>query len=137
MKFSLTLIAATAAIALSGCATIVSGTTQELKINSNPAGAVVYIGTMVTSNGQSTMVNRVAVGQTPMTVKIYRKDGGIMLEKPGYQPTQLPLTTRMNKWVWGDIAAGSLMSTSIDTWTGASREFDPGEFMVDMKPIRQ
>ena len=136
MKHCLTLVAAAAAIALSGCASIVSGTTQELKISSNPVGAVVYIGTMVTSNGQSTMVNRVAVGQTPMTVKIYRKDGAISLEKPGYQTVQLPLTTRMNKWVWGDIAALSLMSTSIDTWTGASREFDPGEFMVDLKPVR-
>ncbi len=138
MKHGFTIIAAAAAaIALSGCASIVSGPIQELKVSSNPAGAVVYIGSIRNENGYLIMSNRTPVGVTPMTVKMYRKDGALALEKAGYEPVQVRLKTKMNPWVWGDIAMGSPLSTSIDTSTGASLEYDPGEYMVDMKPLKK
>ncbi len=136
MKHGFTIVAAAvAAIALSGCASIMSGPVQELKVSSNPAGAVVYIGTIKNVDGLLIMSNRTAVGVTPMTVRMYRKDGALALEKAGYEPVQVRLMTKMNPWVWGDIAMLSPLSTSIDTSTGASTQYDPGEYMVDMKRI--
>ncbi len=137
MKHGFTIVAAAvAAIALSGCASIMSGRVQELKVSSNPAGAVVYIGTIKNVDGLLIMSNRTPVGVTPMTVKMYRKDGALALEKAGYEPVQVRLKTKMNPWVWGDIGLGPL-STSIDTSTGASTQYDPGEYMVDMKPLKK
>ena len=113
-----------------GCASIVSGTTQEIKVDSNPPGATVYVGEHMGAN----MKNKVAVGVTPMKVKISRKDGVIQLEKAGFEPAFVPLNSKMNPWVWGDVAMLSLLSTSIDSSTGANNEYDPGEYMVDLKP---
>lgn len=119
---------------LSGCASIQSGTTQQVKISSNPEGADVYIAIATTKDNQVQYLNKVKVGQTPTTVRLSRKDGAVILEKEGFQQTIVPLNRTMNPWVWGDILLTSPLSTSIDTSTGAANEYDPGEYMVDMKP---
>ncbi len=126
--------AAAAAVLFTGCASMQSGTTQEIEVNSNPAGATVYVGNYP-SGDKTGMVNRVAMGKTPAKVRISRKDGAIALEKDGYQPVLLPLTTKMNPWVWGDILLTSPLSTSIDSSTGAINEFDPGQFMIELKAV--
>jgi hypothetical protein len=58
----------------------------------------------------------------------------ILVEKDGFENAEVPLKRSMNNWVWGDIALTSLLSTSIDTSTGASNEFDPNEYVVELKP---
>lgn len=128
--------AAAAALALSGCASIVSGTTQEIKISSNPAGAAVFVGHQRMENdvAVSYFNNTAQVGVTPMTVRVPRKNAVIELRHPGYQPTPVPLVITMNPWVWGDILLTSPLSTSIDSSTGAINQYDPGEYMIDMKP---
>lgn len=133
MKFALKLIAAAAgAILVTGCASMMSGTTQEIQVNSNPVGATVYVGS-VAKDGS--VINKVAVGVTPTKVRISRKDGAIVVEKAGYTGVNLPMTTKMNPWVWGDIALTSPLSTSIDTSTGAANQYDPGEYTIDLKPL--
>lgn len=122
---------------LSGCASIQSGTTQEVKIASNPVGADVYVALMTSKDDKVQYLNKVKVGVTPLTVRLSRKDGAVILEKQGYEQTVVPLNRKMNPWVWGDILLTSPLSTSIDTSTGAAHEFDPGEYMVDMKPAAQ
>jgi hypothetical protein len=119
------------ALLLTSCASIQSGTTQLIKVSSNPAGATVYTATFK----DKVISNKGVVGVTPVSVALSRKDGIIILEKEGYEPIQLDMKTKMNPWVWGDIILGSMLSTSIDTSTGASREYDPGEYMVDLKPV--
>lgn len=63
-----------------------------------------------------------------------RKHGALFVEKEGYLAAEVSLTTKMNPWMWGNILLTSPLSTSIDTSTGASREYDPGEYMVDLQP---
>lgn len=130
MKFKM-FAAALGLALLSGCASMQTGTTQEVKISSNPEGADVYIAVLSKDNQY---VNKVKVGQTPLTVRVARKDGVVLLEKDGFQQTVVPMNRGMNPWVWGDILLTSPLSTSIDTSTGAAYEYDPGEYMVDMKP---
>jgi len=134
MKHGLNLIAAAGAVLLTGCASMHSGTTQEIRVTSNPPGATVYTGVR-SKTEPNVILNSTARGVTPLTVIISRKDGAIAVEKKGYVPVQLPLTTKMNPWVWGDILLTSPLSTSIDTSTGAANEYDPGEYMIDLKPI--
>ena len=133
MKFGQNLIAAAAgALLLGGCASMQSGTTQEIQVNSNPSGATVLIGNLAKDG---TPINMVAAGVTPLKVRISRKSGAITVEKAGYTGVNIPMTTKMNPWVWGDIALGSPLSTSIDTSTGAANEYDPGEYTIDLKPL--
>jgi len=134
MKFKPVVSAATllaAAIFVSGCASIVDGTKQNVKIDSNPKGAEIYITVM----DDGAIVSQTKAGVTPATVALPRKDGVLVLKKEGYRDTTVTPEKRMNGWVWGDIALLSLLSTSIDTSTGAAKEIDPNEFLVEMKPV--
>lgn len=129
--------AAGAALALSACASMQSGTTQEIKISSNPEGAAVYVGHRTMENKVPGIVNHQHVGVTPLTLRLSRKSGAIELRKPGFEPVLVPMTTKMNPWVWGDILLTSPLSTSIDTSTGAATEYDPGEYMIDLTPVNK
>jgi len=132
-RFTSTLAVAATALVLTGCASMQSGTTQQIKVSSNPDGATVY--TAIKKDG--VVSNKVAVGVTPLTATLSRKHGALFVEKEGYVSVEVPLTTKMNPWVWGDILLTSPLSTSIDTSTGAAREYDPGEYMIDLKPVAQ
>ena len=114
-----------------GCASIQSGTTQTVKISSNPEGATVYVAEIK----DNSILNKVAVGVTPLSASIARKDGAIVLEKEGYESTSVDLKKELNPWFWGNVLLGSLLSSFIDTSTGAMHEYDPGEYMVDLKPL--
>jgi hypothetical protein len=130
-RFTPAIALAAAALALSGCGTIKSGTTQQIKVSSNPEGASVY----VALKKNETVTNKVLVGVTPLTVTLSRKHGAMFVEKAGFVPTEVPLTTKMNPWMWGNILLTSPLSTSIDVSTGASREYDPGEFLIELQPV--
>jgi hypothetical protein len=128
------LIVVSSILLLSACASIQSGRTQQVKISSNPVGATVYVAVKIEKDGKAVILYKKAVGVTPLSVTLSRKDGTIFVEKEGYDSVEVALTKKMNPWVWGDILLGSLLSTSIDTSTGAAHEYDPGEYVVDLKP---
>lgn len=115
-------------VCLSGCATIVSGSTQSIKIDSNPSGALVYVADVKTPGQRS------QIGVTPAKVSVKTTGIIITVEKEGYSSTTVSLHQKMNPWVWGDIALTSPLSTSIDTSTGASKEYDPTEYNVELVP---
>ena len=120
---------------LSACASIVTGTKQSIKVDSNPQGAKVYTAVRSKKDGQQgALLKRVEAGVTPTTVSVARKDGVIELEKDGYDSAEVPLDRGMNNWVWGDIVLTSLLSTSIDTSTGAAWSYDPDQYVVNLKP---
>ncbi|BFM12383.1 hypothetical protein R50072_25360 [Simiduia litorea] len=121
-----------AAFSLASCATMMSGTSQSIKVDSVPSGAKVFIATKDQKTGA--IGTRTEAGVTPITVSISRKDGVVILEKEGYQATEVVMQRTLNPWVWGDVVLTSLLSTSIDTSTGASNEYDPGEYTVELQP---
>jgi hypothetical protein len=118
-------------IFVGGCASIMDGTKQQVKVDSNPKGAEIY--TAVMDDGTLSKLQK--VGATPATVSLPRKDGVLVLKKEGYEDATVTPKKKMNGWVWGDIVLLSLLSTSIDTSTGASKEIDPHEFLVEMTPV--
>lgn len=104
---------------LPSCATIISGTSQMVTIDSNVEGADVRI------DGNT-------VGVTPYSGKIRRqKDTTARVEKDGYAPQTVTLTTAFNP-----VATLSIfwdLSTT-DFLSGAAWEYAPSTYYVNLKP---
>jgi hypothetical protein len=120
---------------LSGCATLVSGTTQAIKIDSVPQGARVYTAVKSEKNGHPVYGSRSEAGVTPITVLVQRKDGVVFVESPGYEPVEVPMQRGVNPWIIGDVLLTSLLSTSIDTSTGAAKRYDPDEYLIELRAM--
>lgn len=106
---------------LSSCATVVSGTKQNIKITSQPPGAHVKI------NGTES-------GVTPTTATLARKHShSIDVSKPGYQPQNRMLHAGMNQWIWGNLLIGGLIGMVIDFSSGGASKLSPDEVHVDLQ----
>src|SRR5687768_8887296 len=82
-----------------GCATIVTGAgeDQAVRFASNPRGATVY-------------VDDNPVGQTPVSVRLTRKDDHhIRIEHPGYKTYEKTIESGFNEWIVGNIVIGGLV----------------------------
>ncbi len=109
---------------MSGCASVVSGTSQEITFESQPEGATVSLDGNV-------------LGKTPMTTTVKRERKRIVsFSKDGYQTQTMRLTTSLNGWFWGNFAFswfGPLSSTT-DGVSGAVHEYIPGRYFVTLAP---
>ena len=106
-----------------GCATIISGKTQQMTFNSEPDGANVVI------NGRQ-------IGKTPITTQLNReKNQSITFEKEGYKPVTMQLTTALNSWFWGNILIGGLIGSTTDGITGSVYEYSPSQYFIPLKTL--
>jgi len=79
-------VAASALVALTGCATLFGGGPDTVTITSRPPGATI-------------IVNGNAVGQTPMALAFDRDSpANIRLELDGYRPENFSLEKSFNTW---------------------------------------
>lgn len=100
---------------MSSCATIVSGSKQNVKFSSNPSVATIFI-------------DEVEVGKTPFEIKLARKsEHSVMVKLEGYQTYQTKLTKKFNGWYVGNILFGGIIGLIIDPITGAMYNLSPGE----------
>lgn len=100
-------------VGLSGCATMIRGTTQQVSINSDPVGAKVTL-----SNGQSC--------STPCVIEVERKNSlQITMEKDGCRRH----TTAMIPTLAG---AGAVWGGLIDYGTGAVYDLQPNPLHVSL-----
>lgn len=108
---------------LTGCATIINGSDQEIGVSSNPAGAQVTV-----NNRRKTT--------TPDTVHLQRNENHIMLfELEGYEPGSATVTNSASGWMWGNIVFGGLIGLVVDLVSGGGRKLSPQTVHVDLKPI--
>lgn len=117
-----TIISSTLAIALltSSCATIISGSKQNVKFESNPSTATIYI-------------DEVEVGKTPFEIKLTRKsEHSVMIKLDGYQTYETKLTKKFNAWYIGNILFGGLIGVIIDPITGAIYNLTPDQINAQM-----
>jgi uncharacterized protein YceK len=106
---------------LSGCATIISGSRQTVKFNSNPDNATVYI-------------DEVEVGKTPYETKLSRKrEYAVMIKLNGFLPYETKLTKKFNAWYIGNIAIGGIIGLIIDPITGAIYNLTPKEINAQLQ----
>jgi hypothetical protein len=110
-----------AAALVGGCASLVSGGSQEVTFNSTPDSAT------VTVNGR-------VIGKTPITTSLKKKSGqSLVFSKDGYKPITMQLETRMNGWFWGNIVLGGFIGSTTDGLSGAVNEYSPSQYMVTLQ----
>lgn len=109
----LSVLAASAAAAAAGCATIMHGSGQEVSVASTPTGARVT-------------VDNAEVGRTPYVANLKRKDKHVIrIDMEGYQPYELPIARSTSGWVWGNIVFGGLPGLAVDAITGGLYKLKP------------
>ena len=106
---------------LSGCASIIHGSTQALAVQSNPSGAAIA-------------VNGVRNAQTPATLSLDRKSPhSLEITLDGYRPFQMQLQRGTSGWVWGNIVFGGLIGLVVDASTGAMYKLSPEQVNAQLE----
>ena len=123
-----------AALLSSGCASIISGRTATVEIDSNPSDAHVVIHD---KHGKEVLTTH-----TPATVELRRKDRFIWparytatIEKPGYQPKTVPIHSTLNPWVLGNVVFGGPIGLVVDSATGAGWKPKVASIQPNLEPI--
>lgn len=121
MRVSLFTVFLVGSVLLSGCATLFSGTDDEIRFQSEPSGAQV-------------MIDGIVVGTTPTTVSVDRpglNDTDVTVQLEGYEPRTFELkkefntTSILNIFFWPGFV--------IDAVTGALFTHDKKSYTVDLE----
>jgi hypothetical protein len=129
MRFTFAIIALSFSLSISGCATVTRGTTSSITFNSEPPGAEAKTSTGLTCSA------------TPCTFEISRKQDFIVtFSKPGYEPQQVPVNTRVAgsgvAGFAGNVLVGGIVGMGVDAATGATLEHYPNPIHVTLRALR-
>lgn len=120
-------------VAPCGCASLVSGRHAEVAINSQPPDAQVSV-----RDQQGRMV---ASARTPAVVSLKRGDGFLRkaeytatIEKPGYATAHVPIESRLNPWLLGNVFVGGIVGLAVDPYTGAMWRPSPSTIDEQLAP---
>ena len=109
------------ALLFSGCASIVNGSNQKVKINSHPGGATVRI-----DGGSS--------GVTPTTADLSRKASHrVEISLAGYASQEVMLRPHFNGLMLGNLLIGGIIGMAVDGSTGASNTLKPENLDVTLE----
>ena len=113
-----TVALALATTGLGGCASILSGTTQEVYVNTNPPAASCKL----TREGKQIG----SVNPTPAAAKIEKtkKDITITCNKDGYQTATYIDHSGTAGAFWGNVIAGGVIGMGVDSATGADNKYE-------------
>lgn len=110
-------------LATTGCATILTGTSQQITVNSNV-------------NGARVMLNGSSIGVTPLTVRIAKRSNQVLtVEKRGYNPQTISMQTTTPTAFWGNILIGGLPGTTTDAASGALNEYSPNSYYASLSRV--
>jgi len=110
-------------MALNGCATIMHGTTQDIDVKSDPAGADLLV------DGQQQY-------KSPAVITMKRKDDHIVeVSQEGYKKEAVAIKGVLSWSVAGDFLAGGAIGYGIDAATGAQRRLEPEKVEVRLRPL--
>lgn len=107
-------------VSQSGCASIVSGKSQDVNIRTTPPGAEVNI-------------DGVPRGTTPLLVNLKRKERhAVEFKKPGYLDEIRHTNKGYNWWFTGNIIFGGIIGIIVDFATGAVYTVKPEDMSVTL-----
>jgi len=123
-RSALSIVVLASSLVFSGCASIVTGSTQEMTFDSNPDGALVSV------NGRP-------MGRTPLVIRLNKdsEDQELTFSKEGYRTASFPIASKVNPWFWGNIVCGGLLGSSTDGISGAMHEYSPSHYMATLTPV--
>jgi hypothetical protein len=107
-----------------GCATIASGTSQNITVNSNVDGARVYL-----DNEQ--------VGVTPFTGSVSKGKDALRVEADGYRSEIVSLSKSLDPLFWGNIILGGTLGSATDFVSGAAYQYAPATYQVELRAPAQ
>ncbi len=115
-------------IMASGCATVVRGTTDQVKVQTVPEGAAIR-----TSNGLS-------CPSSPCEFKVKRKEEfTIFAEKEGYKPSSLDIVSRVSgkgmAGTMGNVLVGGVIGIGVDAYSGATLSHSPNPAILTLEPL--
>jgi hypothetical protein len=109
-------------LSLTGCASLMNGTRQDVAVDSSPANAECRI------SDQQTI-------RTPAVVSLARAHRhSITCRLPGYQPARAALGLRASAWLWGDIVCLGPIGLLIDAASGGANRIDPEQVRLTLRP---
>ena len=113
---------------LTGCASVVNHTTQQIPVTSDPAGAVVRVDCGDVKNDPKLI--------TPAVVTVQRKADHctIALEKAGYAPAEVKLAKSMSAWYLGNVVLGGFVGMIVDASNGSMYNRTPSKVQVNLAP---
>lgn len=113
--------------ASTSCASIVSGTRDDVTITTDPPGA--------TCDVLKEGVTVAHVDRTPANVIVARSYDDLLVQcsKADYQPAEATNTWGTNGWVFGNIIFGGLIGVCIDMADGAGVSYSPGTH-IELSP---
>jgi uncharacterized protein YceK len=120
MRTPFFILAIAISVCLSGCATIISGSRQQVRFSSTPAAATIFI-------------DEVEVGKTPFAIRLDRKkEYHVMFKLDGFKTYETNLTKKFNAWYIGNLAFGGVIGLIIDPLTGAMYNLTPKEINAQL-----
>ncbi|MFC0242782.1 translation initiation factor 2 [Rhodopseudomonas telluris] len=122
--------AVSAALLLSGCASVTRGTTENISIATTPSGALANVA------GTDAPFSCV----TPCAVEVSRSaDIVVSLSKAGYEPQVIPLTREISggggAGFAGNLLLGGVVGMGVDAATGAAMDHKPNPVVVTLQPV--
>ncbi len=121
MKKLISTLCVALVVMFSGCGTLKHGSTQDIKISSNPVGA------SVTIDGSE-------YGETPVTVELPRKQNHtISVSLAGYQNFQILVDRKWSKWAIGNILLGGPIGLIIDHSTGGMYRLSESQILAQLR----
>jgi len=109
------------ALTACGCATIVNGTSQKIKVSSDPAGATVRV------DDKSTYI-------TPARIRLERRrDHTLVFTKDGYEIQTVKLTHVLSEVVVGNTLLGGPLGWAFDACAGTQYKLIPDPVHVELK----
>jgi hypothetical protein len=119
-------VLAAALLASARCATIAHGTTQPIRVESEPPGAIVSLNCL---QGAVPLM-----GRTPLTIDVQRKSKScaIGIAKDGYEPTAVPLQRTFSGAYVGNLLVGGVVGLVADAADGAMYKQGPSVVRVNL-----
>ena len=113
---------------LTGCATTVRGTNEQVTITSSPSSA-----TITTSLGHH-------CEGSPCIIKVPRKkEFTAYAKKPGYRPGSIFIGTRVQRGgavgLAGNVLVGGVIGVGVDAVTGAALDHYPNPAHIKLQPM--
>ena len=119
-------------VGVNGCATIISGSQQDINIASTPEDVKFTIEQLAITGPIP-----FSEGKTPHVASLCRKNSYLLtLSKTGYESAEIPIEYgRMNGWAWVNFITfplGTLIGLMIDSSTGAAVILEPDEVNANL-----
>jgi hypothetical protein len=103
-----------------GCATIMSGSTEQVTIESEPSDAPLKL------------MPGFYEARTPASLDLPRGDAPylVTMELAGYEPQRSYIRAAPNGWLWGNVLLGGPIGVIVDWATGALWKLEPTEIKL-------